>query len=45
MQENEISASDFGKLFHYLKTVMGALTMDDLVELSVEDLVDERAGY
>jgi hypothetical protein len=45
LQDNEVCTSDFEKLFDYLKTKMGALSMDDLVELNSDDLQDERAGY
>jgi hypothetical protein len=45
LQDNDINTSDFGKLFGYLKTELGAFSMDDLVELKEDELEDERAGY
>lgn len=44
LDEGSIKVNDFGNLFQYFKTVLGVFSMDDMVELSLENLEDERAG-
>ena len=42
--EINIESNDIKKLHDYLRKDLGALSMSDLVELTEEELKDERAG-
>ena len=42
--EINIESNDIKKLQDYLRKELGALSMTDLVELTEEELKDERAG-